>query len=115
MKLYVGNLPYTVDDTNLREIFEAHAEVDDAFVLRFRESGRSRGFGFVTISDDEQAQKAIAAMDGTEVGGRTLKVNEARPKVETRSPFSGWRGNGSGRGQGGHGGGRRGNRDRDRW
>ena len=98
-KLYVGNLGYTVTDSDLEQMFAAHGTVQSAQVVMDRDAGRSKGFGFVEMSSDQEAEAAIAALNGKEVGGRTLTVNEARPKTE------GGRG-GSG-GRGGHGGGRR--------
>jgi len=96
-KLYVGNLGYTVTDSELEQMFAAHGTVQSAQVAMDRDSGRSKGFGFVEMGSDQEAQAAIAALNSKEVGGRTLTVNEARPKTE------GGRG-GSG-GRGGHGGG----------
>jgi len=95
--LFVGNLPLTTTEAELRALFEAHGTVERASVVTDRDTGRSRGFGFVEMSDAGAADKAIAAINGTELGGRTLKVNEARPKTE-RGGFS------KGRGQGGGGG-----------
>lgn len=80
MKLYVGNLNFRTDENALRETFEAHGEVEEAVVVADRETGRSRGFGFVTMPDDSQANAAIEALNGTELEGRTLNVNEARPR-----------------------------------
>ena len=96
-KLYVGNLGYTVTDSELEQMFAAHGTVQSAQVVMDRDSGRSKGFGFVEMGSDQEAQAAIAALNSKEVGGRTLTVNEGRPKTE------GGRG-GSG-GRGGHGGG----------
>ena len=96
-KLYVGNLGYTVTDSELEQMFAAHGTVQSAQVVMDRDSGRSKGFGFVEMGSDQEAQAAIAALNSKGVGGRTLTVNEARPKTE------GGRG-GSG-GRGGHGGG----------
>lgn len=81
-KLYVGNLPHAVDNDELQTIFEAHGKVDSAAVITDRYSGRSKGFGFVEMSTEEEAQAAIKAMNGAEVGGRPLTVNEARPREE---------------------------------
>jgi RNA recognition motif-containing protein len=99
-KLYVGNLGYTVTDSDLEQMFAAYGTVQSAQVVMDRDSGRSKGFGFVEMGSDQETQAAIAALNGKEVGGRTLTVNEARPKTEG--------GGGSG-GRGGHGGGRGGN------
>ncbi len=81
--IYVGNLPYSVDDTELRELFEAHGEVVSAKVIMDRDTGRSRGFGFVEM-ENEDADNAIAALNNSMVGGRALKVNQARDRGERR-------------------------------
>ncbi len=108
MRLYVGNLPYSVNDEELRQIFEAHGTVTDASCVMDRETGRARGFGFVEFADPGDAQKAIEAMNGQDVGGRALVVNEARAR-ESRGGGGGgggWGGGGGGgRGRGGGGGG----------
>lgn len=78
-KLYVGNLPYSANDDGLKEIFAASGEVTEAKVITDKFSGRSKGFGFVTMKDDKAAEKAIADLDGKEVEGRPIKVNVARP------------------------------------
>ena len=105
-KLYVGNLSYGVDSSSLEQLFSQHGTVQSAEVLSDRETGRSRGFGFVEMSTDEEAQAAIAALGGEEVGGRTLTVNEAKPR-EDRGGGGGGRGGygGGGGGRGGYGGG----------
>jgi RNA recognition motif-containing protein len=95
-KLYVGNLPWSVRTEDLREIFEPHGEITDVIVLTDRETGRSRGFGFVEFASEDQAQAAIEANDGREVDGRPLKVNVARD----RPPRGGGGGGGGGRGGG---------------
>jgi len=79
-KLYVGGLPYSVTDGRLEEIFSVHGSVQSARVISDRFTGHSRGFGFVEMGSDEEAQKAIEALNGTELEGRTLIVNEARPQ-----------------------------------
>lgn len=84
MKLYVGNLPFTVDNAKLKELFAAY-EVAEAALIIDKFSGRSKGFGFVTIADDEAANKAISEMNGKDVEGRELKVSEAKP-MEDRPP-----------------------------
>ncbi len=89
-KLYVGGLPYAVTEDRLEEIFSAHGTVDSARVITDRFTGRSRGFGFVEMSTDEEAQTAIDSLNGTELEGRTLTVNEARPQ-EKRSEGGGGR------------------------
>ena len=94
--LYVGNLSYSTSQEQLQELFEAYGEVISANVITDRETGRSRGFGFVEMSNEDEANAAIDALNGQEVDGRTLTVNEARP----RAPRGGDRG--------GRGGGRRG-------
>ena len=95
--LYVGNLNYDVNDEALHGLFSNHGTVESAKVIMDRDSGRSKGFGFVEMSTDEEAQAAIAALDGQDCGGRNLKVNEARP----RNDFGGNRGRSGGYGGGG--------------
>src|SRR6266576_1822836 len=97
-KLYVGNMSYDVDSTALEQMFSPHGTVASAQVIADRDTGRSKGFGFVEMSSDAEAQAAIAAMNGQEHGGRSLTVNEAKPK-ENRS------GGGGGRDDYGSGGG----------
>ena len=99
-KLYVGNLTYEVTDSALEQMFAAHGTVQSAQVIMDRDTGRSKGFGFVEMGSDQEAQAAIQALSGQQVGGRSLTVNEARPK-EPRS------GGGGGGGRGGSGGGGR--------
>jgi len=102
-KLYVGNLPYSFTDSDLQRIFEPHGSVVSAQVIMDRETGRSKGFGFVEMGSDAEARTAIEAMNGASVDGRPLTVNEARPK-----PEGGGRGGyGGGGGRGGYGGGGR--------
>jgi len=79
-KIYVGNLPFTASETEVRELFEAHGTVDSVALIEDRETGRPRGFGFVEMSDGSAADAAISALDGTTFGDRALKVNEARPR-----------------------------------
>jgi len=100
-KLYVGNLPYSFRDEDLQQAFAAHGSVTSAKVMMERDTGRSKGFGFVEMGDDAQAQTAINAMNGQQFGGRGLVVNEAKP-MEARPPRSG---GGFGGGGGGYGGG----------
>jgi RNA recognition motif-containing protein len=102
-KLYVGNLPYSFRDEDLQRAFSAHGTVTSAKVMMERDTGRSKGFGFVEMGSDAEAQAAIAALHGQQQGGRALVVNEARP-MEARPPRSGGGGFGGG---GGYGGGRR--------
>ena len=101
-KLYVGNLPYSVRDGDLEQAFSAYGQVASAKVMMERDTGRSKGFGFVEMGSDSEAQAAIAGMHGQSMGGRSLVVNEARP-MEPRPPRSG--GFGGGRREGGYGGG----------
>jgi len=98
-KLYVGGLPYSVTDDKLQEIFAPHGTVESARVITDRMTGRSRGFGFVEMSSQSEAEEAIQKMNGTDLEGRSLTVNEAKPQQE--------RSGGGGRGGGGGG--------RDRW
>ena len=102
-KLYVGNLTYGTNDEALRQLFEAHGTVVSAQVIMDRDTGRSKGFGFVEMGSDQEAQAAIAALSGKDVDGRALTVNEARPK-EGGGGRGGYGGGGGG-GRGGHGGG----------
>ena len=105
-KLYVGNLPYSVSDSDLQRMFEAHGAVQSAQVIMDRDTGRSKGFGFVEMTSDAEAQAAIAALNGQEVDGRSLTVNEARPKPDGGGGGRGGRGGyGGGGGRGGYGGG----------
>lgn len=102
-RLYVGNLPYSVGDSDLQEMFAAHGTVVSAQVVMDRDTGRSKGFGFVEMGSDPEAQAAIKGINGREVEGRSLTVNEARPKVDgCRSPCSGGGGGRSGYGEGGY-------------
>jgi cold-inducible RNA-binding protein len=103
-KLYVGNLPYTVRDEDLQQAFSAYGSVNSAKVMMERDTGRSKGFGFVEMGSDAEAQTAIEGMNGQSMGGRSLVVNEARP-MEPRPPRSGGGGFGGGRREGGFGGG----------
>jgi hypothetical protein len=103
-KLYVGNLPYSFRDDDLQQAFSQHGTVTSAKVMMERDTGRSKGFGFVEMGDDAQAQTAINAMNGQQIGGRGLVVNEARP-MEARPPRSGGGGFGGGAGGGGRSGG----------
>ncbi len=84
MNIYVGNLPFETTEDELRQAFEAYGEVTSAVVIRDRFTGRSRGFGFVEMPVEEEARNAIQALDGTEFGGRTLRVSQARPRSERR-------------------------------
>jgi RNA recognition motif-containing protein len=84
MNIYAGNLPYNTTDEDLRKAFAAYGNVASAKVIIDRETGRSKGFGFVEMSSSDEGQKAIQALDGSEFSGRTLKVNEARPRQDRR-------------------------------
>jgi len=101
--IFVGNLSFNTNEDELRQIFEGYGQVDRVSIMTDRDTGRSRGFGFVEMASNEDGEKAITALNGSQVGGRTINVNEARPKTE--------RGGGGGGGFGGGGGGGRG-RDR---
>jgi len=103
-KLYVGNLAYGVSSSDLQQMFEAHGTVESAQVIMDRDTGRSKGFGFVEMGSDQEAQAAIDALNGKEVDGRNLTVNEARPK-EGGGGGGGRGGYGGGGGRGGYGGG----------
>ena len=105
-RLYVGNLSYEVSSSELQQLFSQHGSVQSAEVVADRDTGRSKGFGFVEMSSDDEAQAAIAALNGQQHGGRALTVNEARPREE-RSGGGGGRGGfgGGGGGRGGYGGG----------
>ena len=106
MRLYVGNLAYSVTNQTLEQLFSEFGQVKDATVVQDRDTGRSKGFGFVEMNDNGQAQAAIQALNLKEVDGRCLTVNEARPREE-RGGRGGGGGGGGGRGYGGGGGGRR--------
>src|ERR1700722_13248491 len=112
-KLYVGNLSYDVDSSSLEQLFTPHGTVDSAQIITDRDTGQSKGFGFVEMSSDGEAQAAIAALNGQQHGGRALTVNEAKPKENRtggggggggRGGYGG-RGGGGGRSGGGYGGG----------
>ncbi len=105
-KLYVGNLPYSVSSSDLEQMFSAHGTVTSAQVIEDRATGRSKGFGFVEMASDQEAESAINALNGQDQGGRALTVNEARPR-EDRGGFGG---GGGGGGRSGGGGGRSGGR-----
>ena len=124
-KLYVGNLSYQVDSSELEQLFGQHGQVVSAQIINDRDTGRSKGFGFVEMANDDEAQAAIAALNGQEHNGRALTVNEARPREDrgggggggSRGGYGGGgggggRGGGGGYGGGGGGRGDRGGRDR---
>src|ERR1700758_3014951 len=98
--LYVGNLPHSTTETELLSLFETHGAVEKVTLVTDRETGRSRGFGFVEMTDAGEAEKAIAALNGTQLGGRALTINEAKPKTDRP------KGGGGGQRFGGGGGGR---------
>jgi cold-inducible RNA-binding protein len=109
-KLYVGNIPYDTNEDDLQNLFAQAGAVESVSVMRDRETGRARGFAFVEMVTDEDAQKAISQLNEQPFGGRRLTVNEARPQI----PRGGGFGGGGGRGPGGGGGGQRG-RSEPRW
>jgi RNA recognition motif-containing protein len=123
--IYVGNLSFDTTQDSLQELFEEYGEVSSVSVITDRATGRSRGFGFVEMATDEAARAAMAALNGQEVDGRELTVNEAKPREPRSGGYGGDRGGGGrggsrggsrgggGRGSGGRGGGR--GDDRDRW
>lgn len=106
--IFVGNLSFNTSEEELRQIFEGYGQVDRVSIMTDRDTGRSRGFGFVEMASNEDGEKAITALNGSQVGGRTINVNEARPKTER----AGGGGGGGGRDRGGRGGGGGGRRDR---
>jgi RNA recognition motif-containing protein len=101
--IFVGNLSFNTSEQDLRQVFEAYGQVDRVSIMVDRDTGRSRGFGFVEMTNNEEGEKAIAGLNGSQFGGRTINVNEARPKAERAG------GGGGGRDRGGRGG------RRDRW
>jgi cold-inducible RNA-binding protein len=102
--IFVGNLSFNTNEDELRQAFEAYGQVDRVSIMTDRDTGRSRGFGFVEMANNDDGEKAIAALNGAQLGGRTINVNEARPKNDR------FAGGGGGRDRGGRGGG--GHRDR---
>ena len=108
-KLYVGGLPYSTQEDALKELFAQAGNVVSAVIIMDKMSGRSKGFGFVEMSNNDEAQKAISMFNDQEFEGRKLTVNEARP-MEARPPRTGGNGGGYGGGNGGYGGGNRGGR-----
>ena len=112
-KLYVGSLPYSVTEDELRELFAPFGQVDSVRIITDKFTGQSKGFGFVEMASGEEAQKAVEEMNGKQLGGRTLIVNEARP--EQRRERTGGFGEGGNRGGGNRGGNRWGNDERPRY
>jgi len=105
MNIYVGNLSYDTGNDDLRDAFEQYGRVDDARVIEDRETGRSRGFGFVEMGDDNEAKAAMEALNGKELQSRAITVNEARPREKRDGGGGGGRGGQGGGGGGGQGGG----------
>jgi len=103
-KMYVGNLSYDVTQEELQALFEAHGAVSDVFIVKDRESGRPRGFAFVTMAEKSAMDAAIEALNGADFMGRNLAINEARPREERPSGGGGYGGGGGGRGGNGGGG-----------
>jgi cold-inducible RNA-binding protein len=99
--LFVGNMSFQTTESELGDLFRAFGQVSRVHIAMDRETGRARGFAFVEMPNDEEAAKAIAGLDGKDVGGRNLKVNEARPKERSSGPPRGGSGGGGGRGRGG--------------
>ena len=112
-KLFVGGIPYAWDNRELEDLFAQYGAVESAVIIMDRETNRSRGFGFVEMSDDSAADNAISELNDSEVDGRTLTVNEARPKDNRGGGGRGGFGGGRGGGRGGYGGGRGNDRRRD--
>ncbi|MGH9511660.1 MAG: RNA recognition motif domain-containing protein [Terriglobales bacterium] len=102
--IFVGNLDFNTSEDDLRQLFAAYGQVDRVSIMTDRDTGRSRGFGFVEMTNAEEGEKAISALNGTQVGGRAVNVNEARPKVE-RAGGGGAGGRDRGGDRGGRGGG----------
>ena len=97
--LYVGNLSHSTTEAELRAVFQAHGDVEKVSIMTDRDTGRARGFAFVEMTNASEADKAVAALNGTELGGRTLKINEARPKTERPRGGGGQRFGGGGGGR----------------
>jgi cold-inducible RNA-binding protein len=112
--IFVGNLDFAATESSIRTLFEAHGKVDRVSLVTDRDTGRPRGFAFVEMSDSAEADRAIAALNGTDLGGRTLNINEARPKGEGGGGGRGGSGGGGFRREGGGGGGPRQRRE-PRW
>ena len=112
--IFVGNLSFNTNEDELKQLFESYGQVDRVSILTDRDTGRSRGFGFVEMASDEEGEKAITALNGSQVGGRTINVNEARPKAD-RGGGGGGFGGGGGRDRGDRGGRGGGGGRRERW
>ena len=113
--IFVGNLSFNTNEDELRQMFESYGQVDRVSILTDRDTGRSRGFGFVEMASDEDGEKAITALNGSQFGGRTINVNEARPKSDRGGGGGGFGGGGGGgRGRGDRNG-RAGGGRRERW
>ena len=97
MKIYVGNLSFDSSQQSVEDLFSTHGQVDEVAMITDRETGRPRGFGFVTMGNDDEARAAIEALNGTELDGRTLNVNEAKPKTDRGGGGGGRRGGGGNR------------------
>jgi len=110
--IFVGNLSFNTAEDELRQAFESYGQVDRVSIMTDRDTGRSRGFGFVEMTNNEDGEKAIAALNGSQLGGRTINVNEARPKGDRPG---GGGGGGGGRDRGDRGGRGGGGGHRDRW
>lgn len=108
--IFVGNLSFNTNEDELRQLFESYGQVDRVSIMTDRDTGRSRGFGFVEMTNNEEGDKAITALNGQQVGGRTINVNEARPKAERAGGGGGFGRDRGERGGRGGGGGRR-----ERW
>jgi RNA recognition motif-containing protein len=108
--IFVGNLSFNTAEDELRQAFETYGQVDRVSIMTDRDTGRSRGFGFVEMASNDDGEKAITALNGSQIGGRTINVNEARPKTDRASGGGGGRDRGDRGGRGGGGGG--GRRDR---
>jgi RNA recognition motif-containing protein len=103
-KLFVGNIPHSTTEAELRALFEPHGAIEQVSIVTDRDTGRSRGFAFVEMTDSAEAEKAIAALNGQELGGRALNINEARPKTDRGGPPRGGRPSGGSGGRPGGGG-----------
>jgi len=107
-RIYVGGLPYSATEADLENLFSSHGSVKDATIITDRYTGQAKGFGFVEMDDDAEAEKAISALNGTQMGGRSLTVNEAKPREDRPRTGGGGGYGGGGYGGGGGGGGRSG-------